>query len=370
MGVNLRDRRTPTKKSYPHSGRFVTKNRLRYVLIHMFSDRIGWTRVETGVGVDFGASAVKLVALARDRTEIRLAAAGREPLPIGAVRGGSVRDMQVVGDALRRLAGRLGVPDRDAAVGVGGRSFLVKRLELPEGSFGAERGDLRHAVAVEAARQLPVHMDDVLFDYQPAHGEADPDNRAVTFGGARREIVLANGRSVVRAGLGPRRVEIEPYGLLAAMRLEARIRGDEPPRRPVAVLDVGESHAATHVFQPRALRNGDPPTLELVSSLQAPGGGLGGAGKDAPNTRAERLRAAALEERIGSAVAEALGEAGEPRPEALRLAGGGASRKDVRAAVAPANPASLDPVGVLDPERGDPSLAFAAGLAFNHLEDA
>ncbi len=338
------------------------------VNVSVFPDRISWSRPEFGVGVDFGASSVKLVALARERTEIRLVAAGSEPLPSGVVREGAVLDGEAAGDALERLVGRLGVRSRTASVGVGGRAYLVKRLVLPEGSAG-EEGSLRQAVEAEAARHIPFHMQDLLFDFERGRAWNGEGGRCVVFGAARRDLVLSHGRAVARAGLAPRRVEIEPYGLLAAWELENRL-GDSRAvgEQPISIVEVGASHVAVHVFRfVSPSPGGDAvPWADLAASVQAPGGGVGTGSEEA-------FSESPLGKRVAAALAEALAEAGLAPPCSVRLSGGGAGQKEIHEVLRPlarGEPAVLDPIGFFDSERRDPALAFAAGLAKNHLEDS
>ncbi len=351
----------------------------------MFQDRIGWSRPESGLGVEFGASAVKAVALVRERAEIRLLAADREPLPAGAVQDGAVRDVDVAAAALQRLVSRLGVRGRKASVGIGGRSYLVKHLTLAESDFTQEAAGLRKTVAAEAARHIPFHMEDILFDFETTYEHNGGRGHRLVFGAARREVVFAHGRAVVLAGLTPRRVEIEPFALRNALALEARLDTDnQPTQAPLAVVETGASHVAVHVFRPPFSSRIFPPssagdrdedefTAELASTVQTPGGGLAAAGEADP---AGPEGAASGENRLGARIAaslaEALGEAGIRPPCPVRLSGGGAERNEILAALRPmasGEPTALDPIRLLGRAHGDPSLTFAAGLAFNRLED-
>ena len=84
-------------------------------------------------------------------------------------------------------------------------SVLVKRFSVPPEAVATERtpGDLRAAVAREAARHVPFHLDSLEFDYEgprfsaPGAAAGDPEGEgraAVVFGAAPREIVLEHCR--------------------------------------------------------------------------------------------------------------------------------------------------------------------------------
>ena len=258
---------------------------------------VNWRRPLHAVGVDFGYSGVKVVALSADRGELTVLGTGIEPLPPGALRDGAVRDADAVGTALGRLLTRLGVRCRLLALAIGGSSVLVKRFSVPPEAVGTggTPGDLREAVAREAARHVPFHLDSLEFDYEgprsaapEAAGDPEGEGRAaVVFGAAPREIVLGHCRAAAAAGREATRVELEPYALHAAVRLADRLAGADPEPGTLAIVEMGASRSGVHVFgnsaraglpirddgRPRDVHGRAGAPADLLASVPVPGVG-------------------------------------------------------------------------------------------------
>lgn len=376
---------------------------------------VTWRRPLHAVGVDFGHSGVKAVALASDGGDLTLLGAGLEPLPPGALRDGAVRDADAVGAALGRLLTRLRVRCRVLALAIGGSSVLVKRFPLPPeaAASGTAPGDLREAVAREAARHVPFHLESLEFDYEgphPAAPEAAPEGPGrpvppvIVFGAAPREIVIEHCRAAASAGREAGRIELEPYALQAAARLADRFAGAEREPGAVGIVEIGASRSGIHVFGDAPLagfpagvpvRASGPPALagspaDLLASVPAPGAGVlalegspaGGEtgveparpGNDPATGLPGSLAVGAevFQERIGAVAREAFREAGLRHGIRVLLSGGGARSPAVRAGLrdfAAGDPELLDPLAGFRPPEYGPAYSVAAGLAYQAVLD-
>lgn len=370
-----------------------------------------WGRPLHAVGVDFGYSGVKVVALSADRGELTVLGAGIEPLPPGALRDGAVRDADAVGAVLGRLLTRLRVRCRLVALAIGGSSVLVKRFALPPESVGPGMapGDLREAVAREAARHVPFHLESLEFDYEgprsaapeAAAGDRAREGRpAVVFGAAPREVVLEHCRAAAAAGREAARVEPEPYALHAAVGLSDYLAGADRERGAMAIAEIGASRSGIHVFGDSSpagapgrtsgpsMRAGAGP--DLLASVPGPGTTLlavdgppagveagvepGPAGSRPP-TRWQGARGDSAEvfhNRIAAAAREAFREAGLGQGRRVLLSGGGAVSPAVRAVLGEftaGDPVVLDALKGLDPAEYGPAYSVAAGLAYQAILD-
>ena len=356
-----------------------------------------------------------MVALSADRGELTLLGAGIEPLPPGALRDGAVGDADAVGAALGRLLTRLRVRCRLLALAIGGSAVLVKRFSAPPEALspGTAPGGLREAVAREAARHVPFHLESLEFDYEgplPVTREATPgdpegDGRAaVVFGAAPREIVLEHCRAAAAAGREAARIELEPYALHAAAGLADRLAGVAREPGTLAIVEIGASRSGVHVFgnSPRAgpAKRGRGRTpdrhatvgapADLLASVPVHGAGLlaadglpasvepgveppgSGAGGQAGSPGSPAADADVFGERIGAVAREAFREAGLRSGIRVLLSGGGARSPAVRACLrdfASGDPAALDPLAGLGPPEYGPAYSVAAGLAYQALLD-
>ena len=376
---------------------------------------VNWRRPLHAVGVDFGYSGVKVVALSADRGELTVLGTGIEPLPPGALRDGAVRDADAVGAALGRLLMRLRVRCRLVALAIGGSSVLVKRFPVPPEAVGTggTPGDLREAVAREAARHVPFHLDSLEFDYEgprsaaPEAAAGDPEGEgraAIVFGAAPREIVLGHCRAAAAAGREATRVELEPYALHAAVRLADRLAGADREPGALAIVEMGASRSGVHVFgnsptagppvrdhdRPRGVHGRAGAPADLLASVPVPGvgapaldgrpagGGSGiepGLGGSRPTTRWQGDRGGSAEvfhNRIAAAAREALREAESGRGRRMLLSGGGAVAPAVRTVLGEftaGDPGVLDPLKGLEAPETGPAYSVAAGLAYQALLD-
>lgn len=354
------------------------------------------------------------MALGSEHGRVSLVGAGREALPPGAVRDGAVHDPQEVGTGLARLLGRLGVRSRPVSLAIGGSSVLIKRFPAPaKGSASGqeEKSGFREAVAREAARHVPLHLESLEFDYEgplpatPAATNATgrPDPGAVVFGAAPRETIRAQCHAMQLAGCEVSRVEIEPFALFAAARLSAQFDAERAGSEAFAIVEIGATRASVYIFRrcpepgPSALMvNSDRRSAgepgDLLASVMARGVGapapgvtpdpgaparFGPAGAPVPVEPGDDgwsgpggARAAVSADRVVAALRDGLGEAEIEHAVEVRISGGGAGIPGMSGRlgeVAQTEPAVLDPLERLGFEEPGSAFAVAAGLAHQQL---
>ena len=352
--------------------------------------------------MDFGSTGVKAVALAQEAGRTVLLGADREPVDAGVIADGVVRDPDTVGAALGRVLTRVGVRAPSLSVAMGGSSVFVKRLPAPVAPPD-ETTSFREAVAEEAARHLPFHIESVEYDYEQDPGpvgEEDGTPSAVVFGAAPKDIVRSHCDAAHRAGYRVARIDLEPYALFAAAQLEAIAAGPAAPVHPssaAAFIEIGARRIGVHLFRhgpgrPAVVDEeiGSRVTVartlgagQLLASVAVPGIGAEAAlaargasgeddGKPVDAGPDSGISAATVTFRIVAALQEALNEAGLTPPVTVRLSGGGAGLPGIAAAVgrfATGPPAALDPLGRLTPDAPGPAFAIAAGLALQQLPE-
>ena len=192
-------------------------------------------REESLVGLDIGASAVKLVELHRRGDACRMVAAGAEPLPPDCVLDGAIADVGVVSDAIRRLLRRLKINTKAVAVSLSGHAVIVKKIVLPP----MPETELRDAIQWEARQHIPFDSQDVTLDYQvmetlAGDGKQDLDVLLVA---AKKEKVQDYLHGVSQAGCVPQVLDIDAFALQNAYELNYGIH----PTRVVVLVNVGAS---------------------------------------------------------------------------------------------------------------------------------
>ena len=192
------------------------------------------------VGVDIGATAVKLVELSHRASSQTLHARtwGIEPLPPGAVEAANananISDPSAVGEAIRRLRARVGAKARGAALAVPHSAAVTKTLRMDAGLTDEE---LEMEVALEAERHLPFPPDETALDFELSQlCLDDPALVEVEVVACHADQVRQREAAAAAGGLKAAFVEVETAALARAAHWLDAGRGDAP----LLVATLGE----------------------------------------------------------------------------------------------------------------------------------
>ena len=83
------------------------------------------------VGVDIGASSIKVVQLRHARKKLQVVRFGWAPLPPQTIIDGHVMNSSAVTEALGRVFHNAKIQQRDVAIGVYGQSVIVRKITVP-----------------------------------------------------------------------------------------------------------------------------------------------------------------------------------------------------------------------------------------------
>src|SRR4051812_21367448 len=88
---------------------------------------------KTCIGLDLGSSSVKIAQLVPGRRggEQKLVAFGIEPIAPDAIVDGTIMNQSAVVDAVRSLASRLKLKQKDVALAISGHSVIIKKILVP-----------------------------------------------------------------------------------------------------------------------------------------------------------------------------------------------------------------------------------------------
>ena len=197
------------------------------------------------VGIDIGATAVKLVELSHSASANTLQARawGVEPLPPGTVdaanANANISDPSAVGEAIRRLRARIGAKARSAALAVPHSAAVTKTLRMDAGLTDEE---LEVEVTLEAERHLPFAPDETALDFELSHlCLDDPALVEVEVVACHVDQVRQREAAAAAGGMKAAFVEVETAALArAAQSLEAArsdaLEGVPPSPLLLAVL--------------------------------------------------------------------------------------------------------------------------------------
>lgn len=195
------------------------------------------------VGVDIGASAVKLVQFKESKSSYTLKALDLEPLPSEAVVDSSIMDSSSVVQAIHDLIERNNIgKNAEVAIAVSGHSVIIRKISLPL----MTEEELDGSIQWEAEQYIPFDIADVYLDYQIIGPDpTDQGQMEVVLVAARREFLNEYTGVIRESGLVPVVVDV---GCFAVENIYCTLYTEEM-LDVVALIDIGASGAQLSVLK-------------------------------------------------------------------------------------------------------------------------
>jgi type IV pilus assembly protein PilM len=134
----------------------------------------------------------------------------------GVFREGETTDPEALGEALKELFARNKL-SKDVRLGLASQRVAVRTLHLPAIE---QRKELETAVRFQAQDQIPMPLDQAVFDWQVVGHSAGPDGQRmmhVVAVAARRESLRGLTTAMRRAGLRPVGIDLSAFGMIRAL---------------------------------------------------------------------------------------------------------------------------------------------------------
>src|SRR5712691_6768966 len=188
-------------------------------------------------GLDIGTSAIKVVELTQSKGGLALKSFAIVPLPRDVIAEGTIREPQVVTDAIRECVEKAGITSTSAVISVSGREAIVKRVPLPKVSAK----ELADAILLEAEHHIPFAIEDVFLDYQVVGETAN--SMSVVLVATKKLKVLEYISAVEDAGLDATIVDLDAF----AIQNQFELGNPKDEGEAVALIDIGASVMKTNV---------------------------------------------------------------------------------------------------------------------------
>ena len=226
------------------------------------------------IGLDIGASAVRVAQLTGGKGAASLAAFGQVALPPGAVVDGEIRDPGPVSEAIAQLWKRTKLKAKTAVVGIANQRVVVRQVDLPY----LDEKEFRLALPFQAADYIPMPVDEAQLDFIVLNDyttESNDHMMRVLLVAAATEMVESFVDTIAAAGIQPGGVDLVPFAVARAVssaaRGEAGVGGSE------AIVDVGAgvtNIVVHHNGEPRFVRillvGGDDATTSISELQEVP----------------------------------------------------------------------------------------------------
>ena len=200
------------------------------------------------LGLDVGASAIKLVELGQSKTgEWILQKCAIEPLDHGWMVDGSIENFDEVLAALKRVLKKTGTKTKNAAMALPPSTVITKKLIVPAGLSDQE---LEAQVEAEANQYIPFALEEASLDFcvvGPASNAAG--DVEVLIAASRKEKVQDRMALAEAAGLKLTIMDVESYaGRIALSRLIQQLPS-EGLNTTVALFEFGSQTTSMQVLR-------------------------------------------------------------------------------------------------------------------------
>ncbi|WP_404368271.1 pilus assembly protein PilM [Marinobacter sp.] len=198
------------------------------------------------LGVDVSSSSVKLLELSKQGERYRVESYAVEPLPPNAVVEKNITDVEAVGEALKRVAGKARTGVKQAAVAVSGSAVITKLIQM---NSGLNEFEMEDQITLEADQYIPYPLDEVAIDFEvQGPSDANPDQVDVLLAACRKENVDIREDALGIAGLTAKIVDVEAYALERAFSLIEPQLDAQGEELIVAIVDIGATMTTLSVL--------------------------------------------------------------------------------------------------------------------------
>lgn len=193
------------------------------------------------VGIDIGASAVKVCQLRKTKAGYALVHFGRAELPPETVVDGALMNSTRVVEVIQGLLKEGNVRNKRVALAVSGHSVIIKKIPLPE----MTREELDKSIQWEAEQFIPFDMADVFIDAEIVSAtSAQQGQMDVVLVAAKKDYVSEYTSVIVEAGLQPLVCDVDAFAVESMLK----VNYDLEPGQTVVLVNIGASKTNVNIL--------------------------------------------------------------------------------------------------------------------------
>src|SRR6516165_10383204 len=159
------------------------------------------------VGVDIGASSIKVVQLKESRKKLQVIRWGWAPLPPQTIIDGHVMNASAVTEALTRIFHDGKISQKDVAIGVYGQSVIVRKITVPM----MTNEELEEQIGWEAEQHIPFDIKVMSIDYEVLRRRPEAGQMDLLLVAAKKDEINDYAAIVREAKLKPVVVDINAF---------------------------------------------------------------------------------------------------------------------------------------------------------------
>lgn len=182
------------------------------------------------MGLDIGASSIKLVELDVGRDSASLKNFGFIQTPPQAVVAGEISDPAAISTAIRSIIGELKTRRKNVAVGLWGSGVIVKKISIPK----VEENLLSEQIKWEAEQYIPFDIKEISLEHYVLKKSASNEMMDVLLVAAKKPLVYRLMDIITGCGLVCDVVDLSTFALANCFSFNYGVTSDA-----VAILDFG-----------------------------------------------------------------------------------------------------------------------------------
>ena len=183
------------------------------------------------VGLDVGASSIKLVKLDRHKDGLAVGAMGIRELPPEAIVADEVKDREAVIFNIQSLVDQIDPKIKDVVISISGFGVITDKFMIDKKS-GSEA---EQAILFEAEQRSPFDVEDVTLDHHVIKVDEETRKAEILLVAARNEFLNSYVELIMDAGLQPVVVDIDAFATLNAYEYNY----DIDPNRITVLVNLG-----------------------------------------------------------------------------------------------------------------------------------
>jgi type IV pilus assembly protein PilM len=191
------------------------------------------------VGVDIGASSIKVVQLKEARKRLQILRWGYASLPAQTIIDGHVMNSGVVAEALARIFHDGKIQQRDVAVGVYGQSVIVRKITVPM----MTPAELDEQIHWEAEQHIPFDIKLMSVDYEVLRRRPEAGQMDLLLVAAKKDEISDYAAILREAKLKPVVVDINAFTIQNIFEHQYGL----PPEATIALLNVGAAVSSLNI---------------------------------------------------------------------------------------------------------------------------
>jgi type IV pilus assembly protein PilM len=191
------------------------------------------------VGVDIGASSIKVVQLRETRKKLQVIRSGWAPLPPQTIIDGHVMNSSAVTEALGRVFRDAKIQQRDVAIGVYGQSVIVRKITVPM----MTTAELDEQIHWEAEQHIPFDIKLMSIDYEVLRQRPDAGQMDLLLVAAKKDEINDYAAILREAKLRPVVVDINAFTIQNIFDHQNGL----PAEATIALLNVGAAVSSLNI---------------------------------------------------------------------------------------------------------------------------